>query len=779
MKRLFFCMAILTATVSCVKERVETLPATEGEAVCVPISLRLDSESSGTPVYDIPYGDSRAIDDPEADNGASTEIADLWVLQFNGTTDAATMVGVPTYIDNYSSLEASQQQVKLVTSISDNTVVFLANTCDKNMVFPQGYTLGDLKRRSKSIAKQADLFGMSDDAGSGEYPDNATYHPMFNGFVRITITPETPAIECLLRRNIVRINLNVKVAEEAKLHIDKVELYYAPAVSYYFTNYAELPALFPNANSFNSVDFDSPTTVVDLGDGRISYRFYTSVNRRGSVTNTNEAYKNRYAPYDATRAIICATYTEGDEDIPIFYTFYLGANLVDDFNLSPNYKYTYEIDILDKGDAKADLRIDDWGLADFTTEDCERANCYIINPAPSSSYTRRFRLPVDRIDEFWGNRGYENMSNYILGSSIDWAAEVIWADFDYTAAGVSVTKSTGKGSSDYFEISVPGGVSGNMVIGVRQPGKTGILWSWHLWITNYRPDQGADFSPEAGRYIYHVGNGSIHRYAGTPWESGRYANRFIMDRNVGALTDGYVGSGRGALYYQFGRKDPFPGAITLYGKDGSHPTVTAIGITNVNDGDLRTVIYAVQNPLKFITNAGMNIDDKNNNAWTYGDIYNPTTHNASVVWFDPQALSTATNLPKSIFDPCPPGWCLPLNDVFSDFRTNTASNPTTNVGGGDNPLRGFTSFSSAERGLRYGPYSEDRYNVGDEIYIPASGYRLYNNGGFANVGNIGNYWYGISRDTSRSAHLQSSSATLYLQGSNPQSFGFPVRCVRK
>lgn len=48
-----------------------------------------------------------------------------------------------------------------------------------------------------------------------------------------------------------------------------------------------------------------------------------------------------------------------------------------------------------------------------------------------------------------------------------------------------------------------------------------ILWSWHIWLTNYKP--GVNGISE---------NGAVHKYEGVAFTSGKYVA--IMDRNLGS-----------------------------------------------------------------------------------------------------------------------------------------------------------------------------------------------------------------------------------------------------
>lgn len=91
---------------------------------------------------------------------------------------------------------------------------------------------------------------------------------------------------------------------------------------------------------------------------------------------------------------------------------------------------------------------------------------------------------------------------------------------------------------------VPVTQGGNAVIAAYAVDGATILWSWHLWITDYVPARlsgtiTAANREEAIRTAKSASaGGTVHTYAGDAWTdatSGAFFGKVIMDRNLGAL----------------------------------------------------------------------------------------------------------------------------------------------------------------------------------------------------------------------------------------------------
>ncbi|MDO5442991.1 MAG: DUF4906 domain-containing protein, partial [Bacteroidia bacterium] len=616
------------------------------------------------------------------------------------------------------------------------------------------------------------------------FPDDKDYHLIFNGMIQTPVIETMSSLNVSLKRNIARIDFNIKNSTSGAeaVTINSVRILNVPKVSYYFTNYPDGPTEgFPTVSVLSTFGLNQDEYApMAWEDGNIvsanerSFRFYVPANQRGVGDNSISSYKP-FADPDG-----CSTYIQvdgeyGDSHIPVSYRFYLGANLVDDFNLIPNHTYVYNIEIKDKGDAANDPRVEDWGGVDFTPANIERANCYILNPPQADGYLREFKIPVDRVDTFWYNNDggymYEDNSNYALRNNVTWTVYPIWSDFELTEDTFHFVKNQGTGKNDWFTVAVPRGVSGNIVIGLRRNDDPAILWSWHLWVTDYNPDS-VHQEATAGKYIYPVTGGDIHRYTDT--------GKFFMDRNVGALSINYVGSGRGSLYYQFGRKDPFWDSNAVYfyklNADGSTYSLDSQSATLPKAaGGANKVPASVNNPTTFYTGT----------AWTSSDQYNPATYNSSILWQDPTTKTGGVREgQKSIFDPCPAGWHVPSNGSWSAFTYNNNAKPTTNINPPSTGVnRGFPAFSGigGNEGLYFYPYiqnTDGSYTAPDKlIYYSASGSRDNSSGGLSYVGSYGRYWSQSPVNSPNGYYLGFYSTGLNASNGSNRAYGFSVRCV--
>ena len=194
------------------------------------------------------------------------------------------------------------------------------------------------------------------------------------------------------------------------------------------------------------------------------------------------------------------------------------------------------------------------------------------------------------------------------------SAEVLWETWnnseEVTAGSVIATVSLADG---FVFFSTPETLKpGNAVIAAKDAGGV-ILWSWHIWVP------GTEIKTDTYG-IYSVP---------------------MMDRNLGALVaapaDAEAPVESYGFFYQWGRKDPFPGPAATSGSGFAKttgPAPSQLEGDGATDACKISLEQAIQNPLL--------MGRCNNGDWI--DVADNT------LWVDES---------KTIYDPCPPGYRVP------------------------------------------------------------------------------------------------------------------------
>lgn len=402
------------------------------------------------------------------------------------------------------------------------------------------------------------------------------------------------------------------------------------------------------------------------------------------------------------------------------------------FDVRPNYVYDVNVTITNDG-LDFDVT-NNYNTATNTSIGLVKlpsnANCYMINPNFSKTANGYpvYELPIDRINECWLDPAI-NDASMSLGTNDEWVMDVIWQDInaqvikfcDKNGNNASNTYSGTGVTPAYFKIypsSVTSSHYGNILVGVKRKKTDGTyestyLWSWHLWVTDYNPDAATPYSIAKNmtyvssyngiaNALFHENSGvtqingnvqhwwNVHDFywgntsefrSKNVWGSGGiYENCWIMDRNLGAITSDarYGKTSSYGCYYQWGNKNPYPHAYHKYDDGELYNNVSNAlkGLYKINGSDttfyliankptsLRTVKEVAQKPY-----ACFNVGDDNYTDNEYNQLYK-SYEGRNNYWASPKSNPTDGYTEKSIFDPCPPGWCVPMYDIIDCLTYN-------------------------------------------------------------------------------------------------------------
>lgn len=398
------------------------------------------------------------------------------------------------------------------------------------------------------------------------------------------------------------------------------------------TSTAEKTSYFANNIKKEGLNFSVPNTT---GEEYLTFICYTpeyavlpisdAVENYKNVDN-NQVYKPMLVKNNEGEHVSSPLYIElegaftGTNNTRLInYSVYLGENNFDSFSLFRNTQYNNYLTITGTSnniDNKLDFRVSSSDMPRILVNEYqEAANCYII------SQSGTYQLDC-----------YEGATKNLNSNKITGKPEFIWHDAD-AAAQIEILEKDKE--REYIRFKVTGtGSNGNIkpsnaVIAIKKDGV--IQWSWHLWlcVDNDRPDL------ESKRQTY-------------PDVSESYE---MMNRNLGAISDeginlndltslginlgNYSTYWKEGMYYQWGRKDPFRLSLT-YNESNILTSATYNFEKKALGGSLET---AIKNPNVFDTN------------WN--------------------KASTWTNSNKSTHDPCPPGYKVPSQSVWSTSRESS------------------------------------------------------------------------------------------------------------
>ncbi len=401
-------------------------------------------------------------------------------------------------------------------------------------------------------------------------------------------------------------------------------------------------------------------------------------------------------------------------------------------------------------------------------------------------------------------------------------AVLIWQDANGVINTSSVTLTSDK-KWIRFNVAAANIKQCNAIIAVRNASNT-ILWSWHIWVTDFVPlaplRTAAELQAESnyyntrGTYNYNItqrdkliecattGNSYTVMGVNLGWCDGdllmydarnvevRFTQSISQQNKMVTLKQLPDTTTRGnSPYFQFGRKDPMLGwAGVGYQLQKSHYPTAGYTFTPGGQGKV-TIGKAIQNPHVFYnygtdTGSGLFYEDWCDPAATVqgkSSFFN--LWNANNVLHE-DASKNYNDVIKTIYDPSPVGYHLPPSLAFS----GTTYNGSACAGTGHFGVT-FNSPYKIPRDVEYstgwvlycnnmGQTYSNYDTTGGTIFFPASRGRESHNG--ALIGSIHGYYWTANPYSELNAnflYLHTGGITPFLQRN--RSYGHCVRPVRE
>ena len=460
-------------------------------------------------------------------------------------------------------------------------------------------------------------------------------------------SPNGEDVRILLKRLATRLTLNWSYPDNSDYSLKQILLESIPL------NYKVIPK--PDEKENNTYpSIQDQYTTIQLSEGEIKEGHYTCwipANVRGTNNESNSPlYRIKAnAPLGSSYASFIAGNKE-EVKKKLNYRVYLGGSDYTDFNLYGNTDYSYIVNFkhteLPVNDRRVTI-IDPIPASENNENLVPTANCFMVAPGgafcfnPYIYFQNGEKVPNDLLQEWckeskiqsvkvlWQTKENGDVGDPVLG--------VVNSSDDHTNI-VALT------SGDDFEKAriycrvAPNTTGGSGLIAAYDKNKE-IVWSWHIWVTDYSPDARGDNdvqTPENKRKQKYVGNNAADQLP-------------MMDRNLGAIA-GYAvvpatpleQSKTNGLHYQQGRKDPFPSSYSAESKStvpGIYSSVPPKDMLNLygpdgltykprERGEISGIRNAYKAPLKMYTSS--TLSSSQGDAWAGNS--------------------------KTMHDPCPAGW---------------------------------------------------------------------------------------------------------------------------
>lgn len=483
------------------------------------------------------------------------------------------------------------------------------------------------------------------------------------------------------------------------------------------------------------------------------------------------------------------------------YRVYLGGREASDFNVFGNTNYNYTVNFNHTGIPANDGRvtyIDPIPASQNNNNLIPTANCFMVTPGaafcfdPFSFHQGGNSITNDKLVEWCSSSGiksvkllWQTKENGDVGDPVMGIAN---SDDDHTnivdikrtdGSSITLVPANGVGQCLIYCRAAANTSGGSGVIAAYdgENGTGNILWSWHVWVTDYHPDATGNVDvqePLTKRKLkFTYGNHSDQRP--------------MMDRDLGAMA-GYAKAPTldvekfkaHGFQYQWGRKDPYPSSYS------NKPIKTVNLPAKITEPIVGIMSLYGSDGVKFLP-----FDPSYNGRAGYQMAYrNPLTAykpSGSQYWFTDDvtsSISGAWATVKTVHDPCPAGWRVAKAEEYYSLFSDKGYNGTLPSTSTNNMNMSNYNTQGADKGfvLRY-----DETDQSKTTYFRLCGY--YADRAFVQIGYFDFIWCcncAKNGNTYQARHLQlvstASDQRRGINGINNEgtlSAMLPLRCIQE
>ena len=554
------------------------------------------------------------------------------------------------------------------------------------------------------------------------------------------------------------------------------------------TNYKVVAAPDKDDKTYPSL-LDQFTTIqltpTEIGVGK--YSCWIPANVRGTnPAATSQTYRIKSNAPTGSSYVDFIAFNTKEAKKKLSYRVYLGGSGFSDFNLYSNTDYDYTVTIKHTGFPVNDRRvtiIDPIPASENNDNLVPTANCFMVAPGGAfcfDPYTyQQNGVPIINetlkgwsdskggiasVKLLWQTRENGDLGDPVMGvaNASDDHTNIV----DIKRIDGSSLPATNKDQARIYCRVAPNTTGGSGAIAAyNSEGK--ILWSWHIWVTDYKPDATGNVdiqSPENKRKQKYTNGGD---------------QLPMMDRNLGAIA-GYTDvpktelerSKANGFHYQWGRKDPFRSSY-------SNKKISSIETTSIDKPIEGLLSIFKEDGVTFLPmeTKGYRVDY----STAYQDptnLYKPG-NNEWISTYDAAYKDSwgGVSNKKGLHDPCPAGWKVALSSNYYPLFQKGFT-------GGKGTVR-YANAVTTQNGLEADGGALLKYDINDaskKTYFRYTGYWIAGNT-FSHIGTLAFTWVG-----NLGTGAQGSNAPYFILKSNQTEFAnrggqemeaLLIRCIQE
>lgn len=541
----------------------------------------------------------------------------------------------------------------------------------------------------------------------------------------------------------------------------------------------------PDANNtYPSIVSQFTTLAVPIDAGKAAsgtYSCWVPANVRGeSVAASTDLQRTKANAPVGSAYLNFVAVNNDDLKKKLDYRVYVGSGSSMDFNMYRNKNYNYTVNFSHTGipiDDKRVTYIDPIPASVNNDNLVPTANCFMIEPGgafcfnPYKYYVNGSETDnkllqkwsavnkINSVKVLWQTRENGDVGEPVLG--------IVNSTDDHTNI-VELANGDDVSNARIYCRVAPDTSGGSGLIAAYDAGGN-VLWSWHIWVTDYNPD------PTGNMDVQTPVNKRKQKYAG-----GQYP---IMDRNLGAVA-GYTvvpkdeldRSKANGFMYQWGRKDPFRSSYT-------NRILSSIDIPDLIDSPLDGILSCYQGDGISFASLTINKEEYVTYQIAYQNpetLYKPASkNNVEVQWIsqdergDDYYNSWGQDGDKGLHDPCPSGWRVTKKDDFYPLYSQPDTEGTLNLvlGNEANADGGYLVY----------------YDANEKVSAKSSYFRLTGYWMGIWFGEIGTFGYWWTRDNSKSSagkggyplRLKANSQSWAMAVGGHEQEALLIRCIQE